>query len=218
MKCSLGATLRLEDIAATYVQGIRDAQPDGPYFLCGNCFGGLVAFEVAQQLQRQDQTVGLLALIDTAFPVRASARLSRHLALERNWRELSRLRPVEKLGFIGTRLSGFAGWIGAANRPWAYSTAVRMAAIRGHTPPRSPLSVFDANQLAQAHYRPQGYSGKIVLFCPGRPDNQLGWKRVARDGLEIIELPCESSGYQEPHLVQEPYVQRLADALRSVLR
>jgi len=37
-------------MAAYYIKALRTVQPEGPYFLGGWSFGGLVAFEMAQQL------------------------------------------------------------------------------------------------------------------------------------------------------------------------
>lgn len=51
-------------MAAHYIREIRTLQPEGPYLLGGASFGGLVAFEMAQQLQAQGQQVALLALMD----------------------------------------------------------------------------------------------------------------------------------------------------------
>jgi amino acid adenylation domain-containing protein len=42
--------LRVEDIASQYLQEIRTIQPQGPYFLLGYSFGGVVAYEMSQQL------------------------------------------------------------------------------------------------------------------------------------------------------------------------
>ncbi|HAJ64533.1 MAG TPA: non-ribosomal peptide synthetase, partial [Cyanobacteria bacterium UBA8543] len=56
---------RVKDMAAYYIKEIRTLQPEGPYFLAGYSFGGLVAFEMAQQLHAQGQKVALLALCDT---------------------------------------------------------------------------------------------------------------------------------------------------------
>src|SRR5262249_16162538 len=39
--------------------------PRGPYYLCGYSFGGLVAYEIAQQLTAQGQPVAMLAFFDT---------------------------------------------------------------------------------------------------------------------------------------------------------
>ena len=43
---------RVEDLAASYIAEVRAVQPEGPYFLGGLSFGGIVAFEMAQQLLR----------------------------------------------------------------------------------------------------------------------------------------------------------------------
>ncbi len=58
----------VEDIAAHYLSEIRSVQPHGPYFLGGYCFGGLVAFEMAQQLKSQNENVGLLVLLAPSTP------------------------------------------------------------------------------------------------------------------------------------------------------
>jgi thioesterase domain-containing protein len=55
---------QIEDMAAFYVKALREAQPDGPYLLGGYSMGGMVAFEMAQQLQAQGQKVAMLAIID----------------------------------------------------------------------------------------------------------------------------------------------------------
>ncbi|HEY9874808.1 MAG TPA: amino acid adenylation domain-containing protein, partial [Candidatus Obscuribacterales bacterium] len=41
---------RIEDMASYYIEALQVVQPRGPYFLGGWSFGGLVAFEMAQQL------------------------------------------------------------------------------------------------------------------------------------------------------------------------
>ena len=58
----------LEETARDYIAEIRQFQPEGPYYLGGTSFGGMIAFEMAQQLVAQGQTVGVLALFDTYGP------------------------------------------------------------------------------------------------------------------------------------------------------
>src|SRR6185503_2382423 len=55
---------RIEEMAAHYLEAIRSVQPDGPYLLGGWSMGGVVAYEMAQQLAAQGQQVSLLALLD----------------------------------------------------------------------------------------------------------------------------------------------------------
>ncbi|QHY99225.1 Dimodular nonribosomal peptide synthase [Streptomyces sp. S4.7] len=53
----------LADMAADYVRQIRTVQPEGPYRLAGWCIGGVIAFEIARQLERAGERVDLLCLI-----------------------------------------------------------------------------------------------------------------------------------------------------------
>ena len=57
-------TPRIEDMAAWYIQALQPCSPTGPYLLGGWSMGGVVAFEMAQQLHAQGQRVALLALLD----------------------------------------------------------------------------------------------------------------------------------------------------------
>lgn len=61
-------SLTVPDLARAYVELIATIQPHGPYHLAGFSFGGLVAFEVAQQFRARGEQVGLLALIDAFVP------------------------------------------------------------------------------------------------------------------------------------------------------
>src|SRR5262249_19016755 len=57
----------IEEMASTYVEAIREAQPAGPYRLAGWFFGALVALEMAQQLRRRGEEVGFLASFDAGI-------------------------------------------------------------------------------------------------------------------------------------------------------
>jgi len=60
---------RVEDMASLYVKAIREFQPQGPYQISGWSFGGVVAYEVAQKLQKQRQEVNLLMILDSYVPI-----------------------------------------------------------------------------------------------------------------------------------------------------
>ncbi|MGH3684924.1 MAG: amino acid adenylation domain-containing protein [Pseudonocardiaceae bacterium] len=55
----------LEQMAADYADQIRMVQSEGPYFLLGWSFGGMVVHAVATELQRRGEQVAFLAVLDS---------------------------------------------------------------------------------------------------------------------------------------------------------
>jgi thioesterase domain-containing protein len=83
---------------------MQSVQSEGPFYLGGYCFGALVAFEIARQLQAQRQDIALLALLNPGGETRpggglpqvsSSEELRRHLrafsslALHDRWRYIA---------------------------------------------------------------------------------------------------------------------------------
>ena len=60
------AHTRITEMAAYHIGKIRSVQPQGPYLLGGMCAGGVIAFEMARQLQTQGEKVAMVALLDAA--------------------------------------------------------------------------------------------------------------------------------------------------------
>ncbi|KAK9727851.1 hypothetical protein K7432_001523 [Basidiobolus ranarum] len=58
----------ITDMAARYVKARRQVQSEGPYYIHGYSFGGLVAFEVARQMEQQNLEVRQVTIIDTMAP------------------------------------------------------------------------------------------------------------------------------------------------------
>ena len=58
----------ISHMAASYINAIKKTKPDGPYILCGMCFGGLIAFEIAQQLVDNGDQVAALIVLDSGGP------------------------------------------------------------------------------------------------------------------------------------------------------
>jgi amino acid adenylation domain-containing protein len=80
----------LKQMAACYLQQVRKLQPEGPYRFAGLCAGGVLAFEMARQLEHAGERVELLAILDAAEPssprrrfIRARQRFER---MARRWR------------------------------------------------------------------------------------------------------------------------------------
>ncbi|MGH3399606.1 MAG: alpha/beta fold hydrolase, partial [Streptosporangiaceae bacterium] len=57
----------IREMAADHIEQICSVQASGPYYLLGWSFGGIVAHEVAAQLQAADQEVAALIILD-AYP------------------------------------------------------------------------------------------------------------------------------------------------------
>jgi thioesterase domain-containing protein/acyl carrier protein len=58
----------IDAMASHYIKALRAVQPNGPYSLGGWSMGGVVAFEMARQLQANGQKIALLAMVDTQSP------------------------------------------------------------------------------------------------------------------------------------------------------
>ncbi len=195
----------VEQIAARYIEAIRQVQPHGPYLLAGNCFGGTIAFEIAQQLVRAEERVPLLLLLDTAFPIgrlrEARGRLSRW------WWKLSG-RPVgAQVSYLGRTLLARV-----TNRIRA--TPVR---CRGRqSVARRHAAIERAMRAVGQRYQPQPYEGSAMLVRIGRQTNQGGWERLVKE-LEVIELPVQS-GRLDADVVRSPYVDQVAQLLHLALQ
>jgi amino acid adenylation domain-containing protein len=61
----------VEEMALNYAEEITKIQPEGPYYLLGYCFGGLVAHAMATILQGRGQALALLCLV-SAYPTAQS--------------------------------------------------------------------------------------------------------------------------------------------------
>jgi aspartate racemase len=206
----------VEEMAANCLENIRALQPEGPYFLGGYCFGGVVAFEIAQQLDRQGQKVALLAMLDAYVP--GSMRIREDIGLpyqiwmrvEFYWKRMRTLGSSELIGKLlrdARKTSREAMWRMSC---WLGSK-LRVARIL-----RDPRA---ANYRARRQYVPQVYPGRLTVFpCTERApwrqvDAQNGWGDLATDGVEVHRMPGHHSGITKPPVVHQ-LVETLDDCLR----
>lgn len=164
----------VEAMAAEYVATIRAVQPAGPYLLGGFCNGGLVAYEVARQLQAAGQEVRRLVLIEVILaPTLAKLRLHAaacRLGLSTGLQ--SRLSRALQTGSVPVLLS-----LRAAKRAWR-----RLAPALGCDPGYDwaagvPLSY----QKTSVFYNLRPYHGPITVVSAaesaGPPEG--GWRNLA---------------------------------------
>ena len=185
----------IPSLASRYLESIRAVQPEGPYYLSGFSFGGLIAFEVAQQLRAEGAEVALVAMFDSMMmrkiPLRRRLQCHRDLFLEQGISYLTgklryRLNKLtRKTGPLTLRpnedqLSGGNG-----------NTAMNIAE-------REDL-IDEVSERAARSYKPRSFSGRLLLF---RAEDQsffseesadLGWSPFAPN-LEIYHVPGDHAG------------------------
>lgn len=62
----LSAAPSIEEMATAHLTALRAVRPHGPYVIGGFCIGGLVAYELAQQIKAAGEEVEMLLIIDAA--------------------------------------------------------------------------------------------------------------------------------------------------------
>lgn len=207
---------RIEDMAAHYIEEIRTFQPEGPYFLGGFCGGGIVAFEMAQQLHAQGQKVALLALLD-AYIDESSQPIPFNVHHHRSY--LSQLGPLEKLNYILPRIKGK---ILNTIKSRIYLITYKLYRNNGRplpqVSPNNPLVKESFFNKAVSQYVRQVYPGRVSLFRPDKGivtwhhDPTFGWGKLAAGGVESHDIP----GWHTDFL-GEPYVEFLAAKLMACL-
>jgi len=208
----------IEALAARYIAALRAVQPEGPYRLAGWSFGGIVAFEMAQQLRRLGRDVALVALLDSRMPdprdqplVADGAVLwvavaedlgcmfgtDLHISLE----ELRRRAADDQLRYVLEQIQ-------QASIPVLDSGADQLRQLFG---------IFKAHIEALRNYTPQHYPGRLICMIASahrteqQHDPTAGWDDLA-DGVERYIIPGDHYTMLKP-----PHVQILAERLTACL-
>jgi thioesterase domain-containing protein/acyl carrier protein len=190
---------RIEEMAAHAIKSIKRIQPYGPYYLGGHSQGGIVAFEMAQQLQHRGEAVALLALCEcwtnNARPSKADTSPTYRL-LQRTAFYFRRARRVGARQEIAHLFGGLRNKTHKAG--WAPQRGLLSHTESGHR-----AAIFEALR----RYMPQPYSGRIaVIRCSERVpwrdyDTFDGWGKIAKEGVELYEVPGTHTGmYKEPNV------------------
>ena len=172
----------VERLAAAYIEELLKSGEPEPACLLGYSFGGLVAVEMARQLQRNGVAPPMVLLIDTTYPAGCRAKEA--------WAQrFQRYRFVWKQSVQGKSASHFVQRV---------KNGLAQIASRASSKDRISLpTVNDVSSLqlrASEAYRIKFYSGRVHLF---RAETQLeflgggedlGWSGVLSD-LVIEEVP-----------------------------
>ncbi len=183
-------------MASRYVDSLRADRPGGPYILGGWSMGGIVAFEMANQLVAAGHEAPLVILIDSSVPVpRNAAHIIGNLEAQ--------------AGFAAdlARIEGGATW------------AARITGEIGEKRLRRLEDVYRANRLALDGYQPRAYSGRVILVQAEASLNNLdssstdGWRALASGGISTHLLPGDHYT-----IMQRPAVLRLARILAAEIQ
>jgi thioesterase domain-containing protein len=174
---SLWPPYGFEEVAALMVEKILQLQPEGPYFVGGWCQEGLLAYEVARQIQERGCETRLLVMVDVPRPgsekLSRAGKLVRRLQLEAfHLSVISGLPPRECQEYLAGRLEWFvADW---KLRRW------KGAYHGGRTQKRPPQSFAEVLELSAYNYKPLPYSGSVLFLQPQRRlQGALGTQRLA---------------------------------------
>ncbi|HYH79351.1 MAG TPA: AMP-binding protein, partial [Longimicrobium sp.] len=208
----------LEAMAAGYVEATRALHPDGPYRLGGWSFGGVVAWEMARQLEAAGAAVELLALFDTSALTPEGLRLEFGDPAEVMWHTVAgvagyaaaRKVKVDDLRGLEPREQA-AAMIRLMDAPQLLDET-RVDDILGLTAVRA------ANLQAQVDYVARPYGGHLTYFRTAgseTADRRFPgldyWSALAGGGVTVHHV-----GGSHGTILNEPYVNELAAAILAL--
>jgi thioesterase domain-containing protein/acyl carrier protein len=206
--------MRIEDMAAHYIEALRTVQSEGPYRLAGWSMGGTVAFEMAHQLHAQGHGVALLALLDSRIPAPDEkfaeqdfeatllADVVRYLDFRLDLGDMSQLPKDEVLA----RVLEQAKKAGLVPAEIGVSQAQRF------------VELCKADFRATRNYVLHRYPGRIILYrASEEPAGEslnptFGWDEWAAGGIEVHAVPGNHA-----NMVYRPHVEVLAGKLTACL-
>ena len=208
----------VKEMAADYIAAMQAVQPRGPYYIIGECSGGIVAYEIAQQLHARGLEIGLLLLMDTIRPDRwlelrrplnrflGPVLTSRYMTgVSFLWEQLRRRTMRDKVKYLTDKSDKIVAEIFRSDEAPSTGPIDRRTEYVQRSYSRAIYS-----------YRPQVYPGKVTLLVHDefrRDDSRatLGWKSFVTGGLELHRLPGSHLTYIRDH------VQTAADRIRACI-
>jgi thioesterase domain-containing protein/acyl carrier protein len=196
------SSFTIQELALEYLEGIRVLQSQGPYYLLGNCFGGLVAYEMACQLSQQGEE-SLLFMLDTfnrswsrGLPWRALMRYRlRHGVTRARFQleKLAHLNALDRLRHLRDRSAAFL-----RETQLRFAQQVYQRCIENGGPlPKLARDLRCASRYSERRYVPRSFSGEAVLFRTVEPlayaydEAFMGWKGLLTGDVEVCDIPGE---------------------------
>ena len=199
---------RIEDMASYFIQAIQTIQPQGPYFIVGYSFGGIVAFDLARQLTEQGEKVAFLGLLDIRCPVISELDTPFSEWLDIQLDRMRKMTLKQQFSYLIEKL------FYPKSQAYRDEIVTTLSNLDIFTP--ELVKVLDCNVQAAKEYQPQAFAGSATLFWSEYQDwyikkhPTLGWGDLVTNGLDVQQIPGNHTT-----LMQEPHVQVLAEKLNS---
>jgi amino acid adenylation domain-containing protein len=185
----------IADIAEHYIASIMAKNPNGPYALAGYSFGGIIAFEMAKQLQAEGKQVKMLAMFDT-YAYR-SPYYDPWLTIQVKRGKFFMRKLLYNLSFhngLGNTVNHVAKATkrGFTRLIWKLSKNEKQEGFFGYA-----NKIDEMNILAEKRYKLEPQNIAVELF---RAEDRtfymddfeyLGWKPYALKGVNIHKIPGE---------------------------
>jgi len=206
---------RIEELAAYYIGLVQTVQAEGPYFLGGWSMGGIVAFEMAQQLLQRGREVALLALLDSGLPLENQVEnmaVDDAKLLVTFITDLGRTLAKD----VHITYNDMQGLNPDQQRVYVYEQATALELI----PPDIDadqfsrlFDVFRTNYRAMLAYEPQPYAGSITYFQAKESEmGEFDWR-----GLSALPIKVHSVPGDHYSMIALPQVKVLARQMQSYL-
>jgi len=207
-------------IASLLVEELLSAPPSDSYSLGGWCYNGLVAMEMAQQLQKLGKQVDLLTFVDVSgrSPIYSLVcDLNFHLGTMRfHLYNLNKLSFTNKLKYIVERI------LFKFNPPKSSNSAINRFDDKIETEQVLTLLLKAFNK-----YTPKPYNGKVLMVIGSEqiihgqreikyfdvsglfPYN--GWENLLGGQVLLEKMPCDHLD-----LMENPYCERIGNTIATI--
>jgi thioesterase domain-containing protein/acyl carrier protein len=206
------------EMARHYIAEIRTVRPHGPYIVLGLCTGGLIAYEMAQQLREQGETATLV-MMDTWHP--SSYRPPRYqwsmkfwLFLFIVWRTMGNIHVLLRMPV--------KDWL-----PFIHRKSERLLSfLRSRTGEDDLYVEFQVERVTQstrqavARYAMRKYPGRILNIVASErnvaemvTDTRHVWEELGGEGSQTVRVAARDSGL----LLTSPHVGEVSGHLQAFL-
>jgi amino acid adenylation domain-containing protein len=191
--------LTINQMAACYVAAIKSKVPHGNYIFAGWSMGGTIAYEMACQLEDDDNIMVPVIILDQRAPVLNETESRPYI------------QPLDRLTVFADKIAHYVGHELSINKEdlrdlvAIEQSAMFLKEFKKHNMVPGDLTVQQfhgflekmvAHHDAVMDYRARNYAGSVVLFKAAdskfvtdlfENDSSYGWRNYMQ-GLEIVEV------------------------------